>query len=416
MADSQSTPPKAVPTHGGNPPTGPLCDLRVLEMGQLLAGPFCGQMLADFGAEVIKCEPPGSGDPMRQWGREKPHGKSLWWPVVARNKQSITLNLRTPEAQELVRELIKDTDILIENFRPGTMERWGLGYDTLSAINPRLIMVRVTGYGQTGPYAPRAGYGAIGEAMGGLRYVVGDPSSQPSRMGISIGDELAAVHACMGALMALHARERTGRGQVVDSAIYESVLNMMESLVTEYDVAGYVRERTGAILPNVAPSNVYDTADGQLLLIAANQDTVFKRLAEAMGREELASDERYATHSARGERQAELDSLISEWTRTIDLKPLEALLSEAGVPCGLIYKAKDMLEDEHFKAREAIVSVDHPQFGKLHMQNVAPKLSDTPGSVRHVGPELGEHNDRVFTDLLALTEEQQTDYRNRGII
>ena len=416
MADSQSSPPKAVPTHGGNPPTGPLCDLRVLEMGQLLAGPFCGQMLADFGAEVIKCEPPGSGDPMRQWGQEKPHGKSLWWPVVARNKQSITLNLRTPEAQELVRELIKDTDILIENFRPGTMERWGLGYDTLSAINPRLIMVRVTGYGQTGPYAPRAGYGAIGEAMGGLRYVVGDPSSQPSRMGISIGDELAAVHACMGALMALHARERTGRGQVVDSAIYESVLNMMESLVTEYDVAGYVRERTGAILPNVAPSNVYDTADGQLLLIAANQDTVFKRLAEAMGREELATDERYATHSARGERQAELDSLINEWTRTIELKPLEALLSEAGVPCGLIYKAKDMLEDEHFKAREAIVSVDHPQFGKLHMQNVAPRLSDTPGSVRHVGPELGEHNDRVFTDLLALTEEQQTDYRNRGII
>lgn len=277
-------------------------------------------------------------------------------------------------------------------------------------------MVRVTGYGQTGPYAPRAGYGAIGEAMGGLRYVVGDPASQPSRMGISIGDELAAVHACMGALMALHARERTGRGQVVDSAIYESVLNMMESLVTEYDVAGYVRERTGAILPNVAPSNVYDTADGQLLLIAANQDTVFKRLAETMGRQELATDERYATHSARGERQAELDALINDWTRTIDLKPLEALLSEAGVPCGLIYKAKDMLEDEHFKAREAIVSVEHPQFGTLHMQNVAPKLSDTPGSVRHVGPELGEHNNRVYTDLLALSEEQQADYRNRGII
>ena len=416
MADPQSTPPKAVPTHGGNPPTGPLSDLRVLEMGQLLAGPFCGQMLADFGAEVIKCEPPGSGDPMRQWGQEKPHGKSLWWPVVARNKQSITLNLRTEEAQEIVRELIKDTDILIENFRPGTMERWGLGYDILSAINPGLIMVRVTGYGQTGPYAPRAGYGAIGEAMGGLRYVVGDPSTQPSRMGISIGDELAAVHACMGALMALHARKRTGRGQVVDSAIYESVLNMMESLVTEYDVAGYVRERTGAILPNVAPSNVYDTADGQLLLIAANQDTVFKRLAEAMGREELATDERYATHSARGEQQAELDALINQWTRTIDLKPLEALLSEAGVPCGLIYKAKDMLEDEHFKAREAIVGVEHPQFGTVHMQNVAPKLSDTPGSVRHVGPELGEHNNRVYTDLLALTEEQQTDYRNRGII
>ncbi len=416
MSDSHSTPQKAVPTHGAKPPTGPLTDLRVLEMGQLLAGPFCGQMLADFGAEVIKCEPPGVGDPMRQWGREKPHGKSLWWPVVARNKQSITLNLRTSEAQEMVRELVKDTDILIENFRPGTMERWGLSYETLSAINPRLIMVRVTGYGQTGPYAPRAGYGAIGEAMGGLRYVVGDPASQPSRMGISIGDELAAVHACMGALMALHARTRTGRGQVVDSAIYESVLNMMESLITEFDVAGYVRERTGAILPNVAPSNVYDTADGQLLLIAANQDTVFSRLAEAMGKPELSTDERYATHSARGERQSELDELINQWTRTIDLKPLEALLSEAGVPCGLIYRAKDMLEDEHFKAREAIVSVDHPQFGKMHMQNVAPKLSDTPGSVRHVGPELGEHNTRVFGELLSLSEQQQADYKERGII
>lgn len=416
MSDSYSTPPKAHPTHNGKPPTGPLTDLRVLEMGQLLAGPFCGQMLADFGAEVIKCEPPGVGDPMRQWGREKPHGKSLWWPVVARNKQSITLNLRTPEGQEMVRELVKDTDILIENFRPGTMERWGLSYETLSAINPRLIMVRVTGYGQTGPYAPRAGYGAIGEAMGGLRYVVGDPASQPSRMGISIGDELAAVHACMGALMALHARTRTGRGQVVDSAIYESVLNMMESLVTEFDVAGYVRERTGAILPNVAPSNVYDTADGQLLLIAANQDTVFSRLAEAMGKPELSTDERYATHSARGERQAELDNLINDWTRTIELKPLEALLSEAGVPCGLIYRAKDMLEDEHFKAREAIVSVDHPQFGKIKMQNVAPKLSDTPGSVRHVGPELGEHNTSVYSELLSLSEEQQADYKERGII
>ncbi len=268
-------------------PEGALSDLRVLEMGQLLAGPFCGQLLADFGAEVIKLEQPGEGDPMRQWGREKPHGKSLWWPVVARNKKSVTLNLRTPEGQEIVRDLVRRSDILIENFRPGTMERWNLGYDQLAVINPRLVMVRVTGFGQTGPYASRAGYGAIGEAMGGLRYVGGDPSTQPSRMGISIGDELAAIHACMGALMAIHARERTGRGQVVDSAIYEAVLNMMESLVTEYDAAGYVRERTGPILPNVSPSNVFNTADGKLILIAANQDTVFRRLAEAMGRPEL---------------------------------------------------------------------------------------------------------------------------------
>lgn len=393
-----------------------LSDLRVIEMGQLLAGPFCGQLLADFGAEVIKIEPPGVGDPMRQWGREKPHGKSLWWPVVARNKKSVTLNLRTGEGQQMVRDLIASTDILIENFRPGTMERWNLGYDVLSAINPRLVMVRVTGFGQTGPYSSRAGYGAIGEAMGGLRYVVGDPSTQPSRMGISIGDELAAVHACMGAMFAIHARERTGRGQIVDSAIYEAVLNMMESLVTEYDVAGYVRERTGAILPNVSPSNVFDTADGKLLLIAANQDTVFKRLAEAMGRPDLAEDARYATHSARGAHQAELDGIINDWTRTVPLDALEALMNEHGVPCGLIYQAEDMIADPHFEAREAIVEVDHPDFGKIKMQNVAPRLSETPGSVRHVGPALGEHNDYVYGEVLGLSPDKRAELRDAGII
>ncbi|MCC1493475.1 CaiB/BaiF CoA-transferase family protein [Cognatishimia sp. F0-27] len=395
---------------------GPLTDLRVIEMGQLLAGPFCGQLLADFGAEVIKIEAPEVGDPMRQWGREKPHGKSLWWPVVARNKKSITLNLRTEDGQEIVRNLVRNADILIENFRPGTMERWNLGFDDLHKINPRLIMVRVTGFGQTGPYSSRAGYGAIGEAMGGLRYVVGDPSTQPSRMGISIGDELAAVHACMGALMAVHARERTGKGQIVDSAIYEAVLNMMESLVTEYDVAGYVRERTGAILPNVSPSNVFDTADGKLLLIAANQDTVFKRLAQAMGRPELAEDARYATHGARGAHQVELDSMINDWTKTIPLDDLEELMNAHGVPCGLIYKAEDMMKDEHFKAREALVKVDHPDFGPITMQNVAPRLSDTPGKVRHVGPELGEHNDYVFSELLGIDQDKQNALRDAGII
>ena len=393
-----------------------LSDLRVLEMGQLLAGPFCGQLLADFGAEVIKIEAPGIGDPMRQWGREKPHGKSLWWPVVARNKKSLTLNLREKDGQDIVRKLIETTDILIENFRPGTMERWNLGYEELSKINPRLVMVRVTGFGQTGPYSKRAGYGAIGEAMGGLRYVVGDPSSQPSRMGISIGDELAAVHACMGAMFAIHARERTGKGQVVDSAIYEAVLNMMESLVTEYDVAGYVRERTGAILPNVSPSNVFDTSDDKLLLIAANQDTVFKRLAEAMGRPELAEDERYATHSARGKYQKELDGLINEWTRTVPLDQLEERMNDFGVPCGLIYKAEDMLEDEHFKEREAIVDVEHPDFGLIKMQNVAPRLSDTPGAVRHVGPTLGEDNDYVLSELLNIDDDEKARLKDAGII
>lgn len=395
---------------------GPLTDIRVIEMGQLLAGPFCGQLMADFGAEVIKCEQPGVGDPMRVWGREKPHGKSLWWPVVARNKKSLTLNLRTEEGQQVVRDLVAEADVLLENFRPGTLERWNLSYDELSKINPKLILVRVTGFGQTGPYARRAGYGAIGEAMGGLRYVVGDPSTPPSRMGISIGDELAATYACLGTMMALHARERTGRGQVVDSAIYEAVLAMMESLVSEYDVTGYVRERTGAILPNIAPSNVYETADGQYLLIAANQDTVFKRLAAAMGRPELAEDARYATHSARGTHQAELDALVNDWTKTVELEPLEQLLEEHGVPCGLIYKAEDMLRDPHFAAREAIVEVEHPDFGPMKMQNVAPRLSDTPGAVRHVGPALGQHTEEVLAGVLGYDGAQIARLKEAGVI
>jgi len=407
----------AQPTPGTDTPrTGPLTDLRVIEMGQLLAGPFCGQLMADFGAEVIKVEPPGSGDPMRQWGSEKAHGTSLWWPVVARNKKSVTLNLRTEEGQALVRELLSTADILIENFRPGTLERWNLSPESLAEINPGLIVVRVSGYGQTGPYSTRAGYGSIGEAMGGLRYVVGDPDSPPSRMGISIGDELAAVHACMGALMALHSRQKSGRGQVIDAAIYESVLNMMESLVTEFDVAGYVRERTGAILPNIAPSNVYRTRDDKLLLIAANQDTVFRRLAETMGRPELAEDERYATHAARGARQVELDVLIETWTRTLPLDELSAMLETNGVPSGLIYRAEDMLTDPHFAAREAIVPIEHPEFGTMRMQNVAPRLSETPGSVRHVGPMLGEHNDEVYGSQLKLSDERRDELRQRGII
>jgi len=396
--------------------SGPLTDLRVVEMGQLLAGPFCGQLMADFGAEVIKIEQPGTGDPMRQWGREKPHGKSLWWPVVARNKKSVEINAREPEGQALIRELLRGSDVLIENFRPGTMERWGLGPDALSEINPRLVVIRVSGYGQNGPYAKRAGYGAIGEAMGGLRYVVGDPSTPPSRMGISIGDTLAATFACLGGLMALHEVARTGRGQVVDSAIYEAVLNVMESLVTEYDKAGFVRERTGAILPNVAPSNVYPTRDGRFILIAANQDTVFARLAEAMDRPELAQDARYASHSARGSNQAELDALIADWTRRHEAAPLSRLLEDKGVPCGDIYRAPEMLEDAHFRAREAIVRVAHPVFGDLAMQNVAPKLSRTPGRINHPGPALGAHNDAVFGGLLGLDAAARAGLAARGII
>jgi len=395
---------------------GPLSDLRVIEMGTLLAGPFCGQLMGDFGAEVIKLEPPNQGDPMRDWGQEKAHGMSLWWPVIARNKKSVTLNLREKEGQAIARELIAKADFVLENFRPGTMERWNLSYEELKKINPGLIMIRVSGFGQTGPYSKRAGFGAVGESMGGLRYVCGDPSTPPSRMGISIGDSLAATFACLGAMMALHHRDRTGEGQVIDSAIYEAVLNMMESLITEYDKAGYIRERQGAILPNVAPSNVYPTRDGKMILIAANQDTVFRRLAECMNQPELAEDERYATHSARGAHQQELDEIVAAWTATVDAAELEQMMADHGIPSGKIYRAPDMLEDPHFKAREAIIKMVHPQFGELKMQNVAPKLSATPGSVRAPGPGLGEHNEAIYKGLLNFSDERMAELLDRGII
>ncbi|MGZ0229273.1 MAG: CaiB/BaiF CoA transferase family protein [Acidimicrobiales bacterium] len=393
-------------TDNGPTTGGALAGLRVIEMGQLLAGPFCAQLLGDFGAEVIKLEQPGIGDPMREWGREKPHGHSLWWPVVARNKKSVTVNLRREAGQDVVRRLAAVSDIVVENFRPGTLERWNLGYDDLVKVNPGIILIRVTGFGQTGPYASRAGYGSIGEAMGGLRYIVGDPSSPPSRMGISIGDSLAGTLAALGGLAAVHARETTGRGQIVDSAIYEAVLAFTESLIPEYQVAGYIRERTGATLPNVAPSNVYPTADGQMILVAANQDTVFVRLAEAMGRPELATDERYATHTARGKTQVELDDMIAAWTGTLDSDELLQALEEHAVPAGHIYRAPEMLEDPHFAARGSIATVPSEEFGDLRMQNVAPQLSDTPGSIKWPGPPLGAHNDEILRGLLGLSDAE----------
>ncbi len=400
----------------GNSRAGTLSDVRVVEMGTMIAGPFCGQMLADHGAEVIKLEQPGTGDPMRQWGKEKPFAKPLHWQVLARNKLSATLNAREPEGQALVRRLAEDADILLENFRPGTMERWGIGYDELSAVNPRLVMIRVSGFGQTGPYAKRAGYGAIGEAMGGLRHTTGDPSLPPSRTGISIGDSLAAMHACLGGVMALHEARRTGRGQVVDASIYESVLNMMESLVIDYDVGGYVRERTGSLLPRIAPSNVYPTRDGGWLVVGANQDSVWARMAEAMERPELATDERYATHAARGANQAELDALISEWSATFPADALAALLDRHGIPNGRIYRAPEMLADPQFRARASITRVRHPEYGEIAMQNVAPKLSRSPGAVRHPGPELGEHNGYVWGELAGLAPAEIAELESRGVI
>ena len=378
---------------------GPLSDLRVVEMGTLIAGPFCGQVLGDFGADVIKVEDPGKGDPMRQWGRSLPKGLSPWWPVIGRNKRSVALDLRQAEGRELALALIDQADVLIENFRPGALEKWGMGYDALAARNPRLVMARVSGFGQTGPYSERAGYGLIGEAMGGLRYVTGEPDRPPARAGISIGDSLTALHAGIGVMMALHHRERTGRGQMIDAALYESVLSVMENLVTEYDLTGYVRERSGSVLPGIAPSNVYPCANGESLLIGGNGDAVFARLAATMGREDLAADPRYATHAARGENQAELDDIVSAWTRNWPLPELLALLETNGVPCGRIFRAPDMLEDPQFTARQSIVEVDHPVFGKVKMQNAFPRLSETPGSVRWPGPALGAHTREVLESL-----------------
>ena len=378
---------------------GPLSDLRVVEMGTLIAGPFCGQVLGDFGADVIKVEDPGKGDPMRQWGRSLPKGLSPWWPVIGRNKRSVSLDLRQAEGRELALALIDQADVLIENFRPGALEKWGMGYEALAARNPRLVMARVSGFGQTGPYSKRAGYGLIGEAMGGLRYVTGEPDRPPARAGISIGDSLTALHAVIGVMMALHHRERTGRGQMIDAALYESVLSVMENLVTEYDLTGYVRERSGSVLPGIAPSNVYPCANGESLLIGGNGDAVFARLTATMGREDLAADPRYATHAARGENQTELDGIVSAWTRNWPLPELLALLETNGVPCGRIFRAPDMLEDPQFVARQSIVEVDHPVFGKVKMQNAFPRLSETPGSVRWPGAALGAHTREVLEGL-----------------
>lgn len=394
----------------------PLDDLRVIELGALIAGPFCGQLLGDFGAEVIKVEDPGIGDPMRQWGQEKPYGTSLWWPVVARNKKSITADLRTAEGQDIVRRLIATADVLLENFRPGTLEKWGLSPESLWEINPRLVITRVTGFGQTGPYAQRAGYGSIGEAMGGIRYVTGEPDRPPSRAGISLGDSLAAMFATLGTLVSLHQRDRSGRGQIVDSAIYEAVLGMMESLIPEWQIAGYQRQRTGPTLPNVSPSNAYPTLDGEMILIAANQDTVFGRLAAVMGRRDLVSDARYATHGARGQNMEQLDGMIAEWSSAVAADDLLAMLHEGGVPAGRIFRAKDMFADPQFAARDAIVKLTHPDLGEFAMHNVFPRLSETPGRVRHVGPRLGEHNKEIYQGLLGIDDDEMSSLTAAGVI
>lgn len=393
--------------------SGALHDIRVVELGQLLAGPFCGQLLGDMGADVIKVEPPVTGDPMREWGQGQ---DKVQWEVIARNKRSVSANLRVPEGQALVRRLIAKADVLIENFKPGTMEKWGLGPDVLLAEQPGLIIARMSGYGQTGPYASRAGFGGIGEAMGGWRYIVGEPDRPPSRMGISIGDTLTATYGCMGVLAALHARSHTGRGQVIDAALYESVLQVMEGLVPEYDRSGLIRERSGSVLKGIAPSNVYTCSDGEFM-IGANKDSLWRRLAEAMGQPDLGEDPRFASHLARGANQDELDALINAWTRTLTMDQVEALMTQFSIPAGRVYRAPDMLTDPHFQAREAIIEVETERFGALKMQSVFPKLSATPGSVRRAAPSVvGQHNAEIWGEMLGLSGTELDALTARGVI
>ena len=392
---------------------GPLNDIRVIELGQLIAGPFCGQLMADMGADVIKVEPPGAGDPMRVWGRGD---YPLWWSVCARNKKCITANLRKPEGQELVKKLISQADMVLENFRPGTLEKWGMSYDELSAQNPGLIMIRVSGYGQTGPYSKRAGYASVGEAIGGMRYLCGEPDRKPSRTGLSLGDSLAATYACMGALAALHHREKTGEGQVIDASIYESVLTVMEATIPEYTVSNHIRERSGSKLPNIAPSNIYDCKNGSIV-IGANQDTIFRRLCDAMQQPELASDKRFINHVSRGDNQETLDQLINDWCSLRDVDAVEELMELHSVPAGKVYRAPDMLNDPHFIDREAIVNVPSERWTDLKMQNVFPKMSKTQGQIRWSGvEELGAHNDEIYEGMLNLTKDQLIDLKKKSII
>ena len=383
----------------------PLAGVNVVELGQLIAGPFAGKTLADFGAEVIKIEPPGEGDPLRTW-RLVHQGTSVWWQVQSRNKESIVLDLRQPRGQEIVRRLATRADVLIENFKPGTMESWGLGWDELSELNPGLIMLRISGYGQTGPYRDQAGFGVIGEAMGGLRYITGEPGRPPVRVGVSIGDSLASLHGVIGVLLALRHREvNGGKGQFIDIGLYEAVFNMMESLLPEYDAFGVVRERTGSALPGIAPTNAYPCRDGQYVLVAGNGDSIFKRLMVAIGRADLANDPELAHNEGRVKRVQEIDQAIASWTASRSIDEIVVAMNAAKVPAGRIYSAKDIAEDPHYVARGMIERIQTRDGLTLKVPGVVPRLSGTPGSIRSPAPRLGEDTEAILQRLEYTPEE-----------
>jgi crotonobetainyl-CoA:carnitine CoA-transferase CaiB-like acyl-CoA transferase len=382
-------------------PAGPLqalAGLRVVELGALIAGPFCAKVLAEFGADVVKIEPPGGGDPLRKW-RYVENGTSLWWHVQSRNKRSAAVDLRTPDGQQIVRALAERADVVVENFRPGTLEAWNLSYESLASVNPGLVMVRISGYGQSGPYRERPGFGVIGEAVGGLRHVTGTPDRPPSRVGVSIGDTLSALYGVIGALLAIESRRTSGRGQIVDVALYESVFSVMESMLPEFDRFGAVRERTGSILPGIAPTSAYRCADGSFVLIAANGDSIFQRLCCAIGRDDLAADASLAHNDGRAARQQWLDEQIDAWTRARSPQEVLAAMEAAEVPASKILTIRDIVADAHYAAREMIRDVQLDDGSHLKVPGVVPRLSATPGGFAGGGPRLGEHTDAVLAEI-----------------
>jgi len=394
---------------------GPLHGIKVIEIGTLIAAPFAARLMAEFGAEVIKIEAPGEGDPIRKW-RKLHKGTSLWWYLQSRNKKSISINLKAPEGIALVKQLCADADVLIENMKPGALEKLGLGWDVLHALNPKLTMVRISGYGQTGPYKDRPGFGAIGEAMGGIRYTTGEAGGVPARVGVSLGDSLASLHAVMGALMSvLRVKMGNGDGQVVDVSLVESVFNLMESLVPEYDLLGHVRERSGGALPGIAPSNTYPTRDGSYVVIAGNSNPIYKRLMHAIGRADMAEDPQFAQNDGRAAQEKLIDAAIAGWTSAHTIDEVLVVLERAEVPAGRIYSVKDIVADPHYQARGMLLDTELPDGVHVKMPGIVPKLSETPGEVRWQGPTLGEHTDSILS-ALGIAAAEIAAMRQRGVV